>query len=143
MPLMKPALTTVAILTFLGDWNDFFGPFIYLNRQDLFTAAVGLRFFVIPALRAMQGLPPEHYLTASVKESVGKKQGLRFFAKASANSDAEGQLQVEALPGQESFKISPLMNANCWLIADEATAEVAAGSLVKIAPLYPDSLFSK
>ena len=107
------------------------------------AVAVGLRFFVIPALRAMQGLPPENYLTACVKASVGKKQGLRFFAKASANSDAQGQLQVEALPGQESFKISPLMNANCWLIADEVTAEVAAGSLVKIAPLYPDSLFSK
>ncbi len=42
---MKPALTTVAILQFLNDWNDFFAPFIYLNRIELFTAAVGIRFF--------------------------------------------------------------------------------------------------
>jgi molybdopterin molybdotransferase len=103
------------------------------------AVAVGLRFFVVPALRRMQGLAEERYLTASVKEPVGKKQGLRFFAKASAASDDNGQLQVAALPGQESFKISPLMTANCWLIADEDAAELAAGSLVKIAPLYPGS----
>ena len=45
VPLMKPALTTVAILGFMGHWNEFFGPFIYLNKSKLFTAAVGLRFF--------------------------------------------------------------------------------------------------
>jgi molybdopterin molybdotransferase len=103
------------------------------------AVAVGLRFFVIPALRQMQGLPEETYLTARLKEPVRKKQGLRFFAKAQAMSDDTGQLQVEVLPGQESFKISPLMTANCWLIADEEADELAAGSLVKIAPLYPGS----
>jgi molybdopterin molybdotransferase len=103
------------------------------------AVAVGLRFFVVPALRKMQGLPDEIYLTASVKDSVGKKRGLRFFAKASASSEDSGQLQVAALPGQESFKISPLMTANCWLIAEEDTEEVSAGTLVKIAPLYPGS----
>ncbi|MGI9290986.1 MAG: molybdopterin molybdotransferase MoeA [Gammaproteobacteria bacterium] len=103
------------------------------------AVAVGLRFFVVPALRQMQGLTNETYLTASVTKSVGKKQGLRFFAKAHASSDENGQLEVEALPGQESFKISPLMIANCWLIAEEDVAEVASGSRVKIAPLYPGS----
>ena len=103
------------------------------------AVAVGLRFFVIPALRQMQGLPKENYLTASLKTPMGKKQGMRFFAKARAMSDDAGQLQVEVLPGQESFKISPLMNANCWLIADEETKEMDAGTRVKIAPLYPGS----
>ena len=63
MPLMRPALTTVAILTFLGDWNDFFGPFIYLNRQDLFTAAVGLRFFQFIPLETAD--PRDHLLMAA------------------------------------------------------------------------------
>ena len=45
VPLMRPALTTVAILGFMGHWNSFFGPFIYLNKMELLTAAVGLRFF--------------------------------------------------------------------------------------------------
>jgi multiple sugar transport system permease protein len=63
MPLMRPALTTVAILTFLGDWNDFFGPFIYLNRQELFTAAVGLRFFQYIPLETAD--PRDHLLMAA------------------------------------------------------------------------------
>lgn len=45
VPLMRPALTTVGILSFMGHWNSFFGPFIYLNKMKLLTAAVGLRFF--------------------------------------------------------------------------------------------------
>ena len=63
MPLMRPALTTVAILTFLGDWNDFFGPFIYLNRQELFTAAVGLRTFQYIPLETTD--PRDHLLMAA------------------------------------------------------------------------------
>ncbi|MCL4505768.1 MAG: carbohydrate ABC transporter permease [Chloroflexi bacterium] len=50
MPLMKPALTTIAILQFLADWNDFFGPFIYLNTMSKYTAAVGLRTFQVMPL---------------------------------------------------------------------------------------------
>lgn len=45
LPLSKPALVTVAIFTFLGTWNDFFGPLIYLNTPDNFTVAVGLASF--------------------------------------------------------------------------------------------------
>lgn len=63
MPLMKPALTTVAILQFLGDWNAFFGPFIYLNRQPLYTAAVGLRYFQYIPLETSD--PRDHLLMAS------------------------------------------------------------------------------
>lgn len=63
VPLMKPALTTVAILTFLNDWNDFFGPFIYLNRIELFTASVGLRFFQYLPMESNE--PRDHLLMAS------------------------------------------------------------------------------
>ena len=63
MPLMKPALTTVAILQFLGDWNDFFAPFIYLNGIQLFTAAVGMRFFEYIPLDTTD--PRDHLLMAA------------------------------------------------------------------------------
>lgn len=42
MPLTVPALTVVAVFTFLGVWNDFFGPLIYLQNTDLYTVAVAL-----------------------------------------------------------------------------------------------------
>ena len=45
LPLSKPALTTVAIFTFMFTWNDFIGPLLYLNREDLYTLQVGLQYF--------------------------------------------------------------------------------------------------
>ena len=44
-PLSKPAIATVAVFSFIGKWNEFFEPFIYLNTPERMTFAVGLRFF--------------------------------------------------------------------------------------------------
>jgi multiple sugar transport system permease protein len=63
MPLMKPALTTVGILNFLTHWNDFFAPFIYLNRANLFTAAIGIRYFKVLPMENQE--PKDHLLMAS------------------------------------------------------------------------------
>jgi len=63
IPLMKPALTTVALLEFLGCWNDFFGPYIYLNKPELFTASIGLRYFMrISQTQVTE--PQDHLLSA-------------------------------------------------------------------------------
>lgn len=45
MPLSRPALITIAILTFLGGWNNFLGPLIYLNSLDKYTVAIALNMF--------------------------------------------------------------------------------------------------
>lgn len=45
MPLMKPAIGTVAIMSFMAAWNDFQGPLIYLQSNKLYTLAVGLRYW--------------------------------------------------------------------------------------------------
>ncbi|PKM48937.1 MAG: sugar ABC transporter ATP-binding protein [Firmicutes bacterium HGW-Firmicutes-7] len=45
LPLGKPALTTVAIFTFVATWNDFMSPLIYLKDQSKYTIALGLQFF--------------------------------------------------------------------------------------------------
>jgi multiple sugar transport system permease protein len=45
VPLSLPALTVVAVFTFLWVWNDFLGPLIYLNNQDQYTVALGLATF--------------------------------------------------------------------------------------------------
>jgi multiple sugar transport system permease protein len=46
LPLSKPALTTLIVLTFVNTWNDYMGPFIYLNSTDVKTIQLGLRMFV-------------------------------------------------------------------------------------------------
>lgn len=45
LPLSRPALATVAILSFLGSWNDFLGPLLYLNRPETWTVQLGLYQF--------------------------------------------------------------------------------------------------
>ncbi|MDA0840158.1 MAG: carbohydrate ABC transporter permease [Planctomycetota bacterium] len=42
MPLVKPTIATIAIFTFMGVWNNFMGPLIYLNDERLFPLAIGL-----------------------------------------------------------------------------------------------------
>ena len=101
------------------------------------AVAVGLRFFVAPALRALRGLAPEQTFTAMSTKRIRKRPGLRFFGKASATVNASGQLEVELLPGQESFRVRPLLAANCWAIVDESRDEVAPGELIQVAALHP------
>ena len=45
LPLINPVLTTIAIFQFMGAWNDFMGPLIYLNDQTKYTLSLGLRLF--------------------------------------------------------------------------------------------------
>ena len=45
MPLSGPALATVAIFSFMGNWDNFEGPLIYLNSPENYTVSIGLRLF--------------------------------------------------------------------------------------------------
>ena len=45
MPLSKPALATVGLFTFMGAWNDFLGPLIYLLDETKYTLSLGLAMF--------------------------------------------------------------------------------------------------
>lgn len=45
LPLIKPALSAVAIFSFMGHWNDFMGPLIFLRSQDKYTLALGINMF--------------------------------------------------------------------------------------------------
>lgn len=45
LPLSKPVLATVAILSFMGSWNDLFGPLLYLRDQSMYTLQLGLYSF--------------------------------------------------------------------------------------------------
>lgn len=45
LPLVRPAVITVALFHFMAAWNDFLGPLIYLNDQNKATLSLGLRLF--------------------------------------------------------------------------------------------------
>jgi len=102
------------------------------------AVAVGWRFFVNEAIRQMLGKHPGTYSAAKLLNNTGSRAGLRFFAKARSRVNANGEVEVEVLPGQQSFKISPLMRANCWAVFTEDKTERLAGEQVLIAPLTQD-----
>lgn len=58
LPMAKPVTVTVAVFTFLGAWNDFLGPLIYINSDHKRTLSLALARFQgayssdIPALMA-------------------------------------------------------------------------------------------
>ena len=45
LPLAAPAMATVAIFSFMGAWNEFVGPLVYLSDERLFPLALGLNQF--------------------------------------------------------------------------------------------------
>jgi multiple sugar transport system permease protein len=67
MPLSVPALVVIAVFTFLGVWNDFFGPLLYLDDQSWFTVPlalarevtrVGTEWNIVMAATLVAMLPP-------------------------------------------------------------------------------------
>jgi multiple sugar transport system permease protein len=45
LPLLVPAMSALGIFLFLGSWNNFFVPLIFLNSPDLFTVPLMLNQF--------------------------------------------------------------------------------------------------
>lgn len=64
VPLSKPVFVTMAIFSFLGSWNDFFGPLIFLNSEEKFTMPLGLSYFQVLA-GVGSNEPTQHLLLAA------------------------------------------------------------------------------
>ena len=45
LPLIKPALAAVTIMTFMASWNNFMGPLIYISSPEKMTLAYALQLF--------------------------------------------------------------------------------------------------
>lgn len=76
LPLSLPAMATVAIFTFMGSWNDFMGPLIYLNDTEKFTLALGLNLF-----KGQYGTDTPHLMMAATLIVLSPVLLLFFFAQ--------------------------------------------------------------
>lgn len=63
LPLSKPALATVSVISFINGWNDFVNPLIYLHSPENFTLSLGLHYF--RSVPEVTGAPTEHQLMAA------------------------------------------------------------------------------
>ena len=46
VPMAKPVLCTVGVFTFMNTWNDFMGPLLYLDKENLKTVSLALQNFM-------------------------------------------------------------------------------------------------
>ncbi len=44
LPMSKPAIMVIVIYNFMAVWNDFFGPLVYIIREDQRTVAIALNY---------------------------------------------------------------------------------------------------
>ena len=63
LPLSKPVIITMVVISFLDTWNDFFGPLIYLNSPEKYTLSLGLANF--KRVVSAGGRATEHLLMAA------------------------------------------------------------------------------
>jgi multiple sugar transport system permease protein len=67
VPLCKPALATLAILTLIANWDSFLEPVIFLQNQEHFTVAIGIWYF---KQQEFQVTPTDQLLMASAVTSI-------------------------------------------------------------------------
>jgi multiple sugar transport system permease protein len=93
LPLCKPVLATLAIITVIAQWSEFLTPLIYLNSPEKFTISVGLHFF--NTTPEVGGEPLQHLLMAACVMSmlpiiVIFFLGQRFFVQGIVMSGIKG-----------------------------------------------------
>ena len=48
LPLLKPALGTLGLITFISSWNNFIGPLVVMRSPDMYTLPLALRSLQSP-----------------------------------------------------------------------------------------------
>ncbi len=61
LPLVKPALLAIGVLSFVGNWNNFSGALIYLNHLEKFPIVLALKFF---ERNLSNNVPPFNFMMA-------------------------------------------------------------------------------
>lgn len=77
LPLSKPALASIGLFYFMGHWNSFFIPLIYLNDANMYPLQVVLRDMLIfsengsnPSLVDASALAPQAMKNATIVLSM-------------------------------------------------------------------------
>tara|TARA_B100001996_G_scaffold365811_1_gene335994 strand:- start:110 stop:1339 length:1230 start_codon:yes stop_codon:yes gene_type:complete len=102
------------------------------------SVAVGFRFLAAQAIRILQGRALEKPIASKNSLNYKKSEKFCLFAKAIAHVDEDGQIHTEVMTGQESFKVKPFRDANCWAMIPEGIETIKKGEAISIYPLSDD-----
>ena len=95
------------------------------------SSAACFRFFVYPYLCNILGLKNEKPFMARLKNEFKKKKDFTRFLKGKLTSNISGNLEIEILDGQESFKIKSFVESNVWGVFDNGKSVFKKGQLIK------------
>ena len=122
---------------FRGKQKAIFG----LPGNPISTAAC-LRFFVYPYLRQSLGLEVEKSIKAFLKNNFIKKSKFTRFVKSKISTTQNGQLEVEILKGQESFRVKSFIKSNIWSLLPSGKSKFKKGDIVDcFFPNHPNLFF--
>ena len=94
----------------------------FKNKEKVFfglpgnpiSSAACFRFFVYPFLSDILNINEEKPFKARLKNKFVKKKNFTRFLKGKLTSTNNGNLQIEILQGQESFRIKSFVKSNVW-----------------------------
>ena len=125
-------------------------PILFAKFKNINKAIFGLpgnpisssacfRFFVYPYLLNILGAKNEKPFKAKLKNSFLKNKKLIRFLKAKLTSTANGNLEVEVLKGQESFRIKSFVESNVWGFFKGGKSNFKKGELIDCySPIGPN-----
>jgi len=115
------------------------GPLIIALPGTPMAVAAGMRFVVVPVMRAMTGQGSEHALFAVLDTPQQPKAGLRHFLRANLHQGSDGQLHATISNQQQPFRIRPFADADVWVVLPEDAGDCPAGARVEIVSLEAHS----
>jgi len=94
------------------------------------SSSACFRFFVYPYLLNILGVKREKPFKAKLKNEYFKSKKIIRFIKARLTSTNDGKLQLQALKGQESFRIKSFVEANVWGLFKDGQSKFKKGELI-------------
>jgi len=95
------------------------------------SSAACFKFFVYPYLRLILNMKNEKPFKARLKNDYSKKKNFTRFLKAKISVNNTGNIEVDVLKGQESFKIKSFTNSNTWALFKSGKSSFKKGDLIE------------
>jgi molybdopterin molybdotransferase len=94
------------------------------------SSSACFRFFVYPYLLNILGIKSEKPFKAKLKNDYYKSKKIIRFVKAKLTSTNDGKLELQALKGQESFRIKSFVESNVWGMFKYGQSNFKKGELI-------------
>tara|TARA_B100000029_G_scaffold256984_1_gene253792 strand:+ start:1404 stop:2651 length:1248 start_codon:yes stop_codon:yes gene_type:complete len=94
------------------------------------SSAACFRFFVYPFIENILGINNEKPFRAILKNSFTKNKNFTRFIKSKLSKNRKDKLEVELLPGQESFRINSFVKSNIWAVLPNGQSNFKKGQLI-------------